>query len=365
MKTIQKEAELENEIVFVPVPIEIYKYFELLKRKNVTISKDAHHIYFIGDDFIQVRNSSGVFNTTYYYASGILLAENSSSGKRYYHPDHLGSISLITNSTGSIVEETFYLPYGDILSGGSESRYNYNSKEKDSTGLNYYGARYYKSTQGQFVQPDSIIQNAYNPQLLNRYSYVRNNPYRYTDPTGNFVDIALDIGFITYDVYQLQQEQSFGNYLALAADVAGAALPGVTGLGVALKTGSKASDIGKSFNQLDNVAKGTEKVKDIGKIGFKDLSKEAQNAINKIKTGETKGLNPHPFENKFKEGYTQLPTKTDTSYYTAHDVTTRKNPERIISSKSGETYYSKDHYKNFDEVINKIKKSVERNFKKK
>ncbi len=256
---IQKETE--EEIVFVPVPIEIYKYFELLKQKKITIWKDEINrlIYYIGESFVHVINASGKFNQTFYYHDGVLLAEKDISGKKkYYHSDHLGSTSLITNSTGSIIEETFYLPFGDVFSGGQESRYNYNSKEKDGTGLNYYGARYYKSSQGQFVQADPTIQNIYDPQGLNRYSYVLNNPYRYTDPTGNFVDVALDIGFITYDIYQIQQDPSFTNYAALAADVAGAALPGVTGLGVGVRVGSrtlsKVDDAGKLFSHLDNVA---------------------------------------------------------------------------------------------------------------
>jgi hypothetical protein len=48
-----------------------------------------------------------------------------------------------------------------------------------------FDARYYDATIGRFTQPDSIIPNIYNPQYLNRYSYVRNNPVRYTDPTGH------------------------------------------------------------------------------------------------------------------------------------------------------------------------------------
>jgi RHS repeat-associated protein len=57
----------------------------------------------------------------------------------------------------------------------------------DSTGLYYYGARYYDAVIGRFVQADTIVPNPGNPQSLNRYSYVNNNPLKYTDPTGHMV----------------------------------------------------------------------------------------------------------------------------------------------------------------------------------
>ena len=55
----------------------------------------------------------------------------------------------------------------------------------DSTGLYFYNARYYDATIGRFISPDTIVQAPYDPQSLNRYSYVMNNPLRYVDPTGN------------------------------------------------------------------------------------------------------------------------------------------------------------------------------------
>lgn len=48
-----------------------------------------------------------------------------------------------------------------------------------------YNARMYSPTLGRFIQPDTIVPDMFNPQSLNRYSYVLNNPIRYTDPTGH------------------------------------------------------------------------------------------------------------------------------------------------------------------------------------
>ncbi len=64
------------------------------------------------------------------------------------------------------------------------------SKERDNeTGLDYFGARYYGSTQGRFTSADPLLSSGsiYSPQTWNRYSYTVNNPLRYTDPFGLFV----------------------------------------------------------------------------------------------------------------------------------------------------------------------------------
>ncbi|MBI2853077.1 MAG: RHS repeat-associated core domain-containing protein [Chloroflexi bacterium] len=57
----------------------------------------------------------------------------------------------------------------------------------DGTGLYYYGARYYDAEIGRFISPDSIVQSYANPQSLNRFSYVMNNPLRFVDPTGRLI----------------------------------------------------------------------------------------------------------------------------------------------------------------------------------
>jgi RHS repeat-associated protein len=59
----------------------------------------------------------------------------------------------------------------------------------DTTGLYYYGARYYDPQIGRFISPDPTIPDPKNPQALNRYSYCINNPFKYIDPSGlDFVD---------------------------------------------------------------------------------------------------------------------------------------------------------------------------------
>ena len=65
----------------------------------------------------------------------------------------------------------------------------------------YYGARFYDGALGRFISPDTIVPEPGNPQALNRYSYVLNNPLRYTDPTGMFSEdeIMGYLGVSTWD----------------------------------------------------------------------------------------------------------------------------------------------------------------------
>ncbi len=131
----------------------------------------------------------------------------------YIHTDHLGSVSLVTcGETGGcgsvpyqglVAEQRFY-PYGDrrYATGDTPTDYGFTGQRLDeSTGLMYYGARFYDPALGRFVQADTIVPNPANPQDLNRYAYVRNNPLRYIDPTGYLTEdqIMTHFGVETWE----------------------------------------------------------------------------------------------------------------------------------------------------------------------
>ncbi|HZE86742.1 MAG TPA: PA14 domain-containing protein [Methylomirabilota bacterium] len=159
-------------------------------KKNYTNGTLANTMYSWSDSYeTKVINGGGTENTSYYFANDQLIAKKDNSGNRtYFHNDHLGSTSVVTNQSGTVVETTAYDPWGKIKSGGTASKFNYTGQEHDSeTGLDYYNARYYSSDIRRFTQPDDIIQDVYNPQDLNRYTYARNNPLRYTDPSGHSI----------------------------------------------------------------------------------------------------------------------------------------------------------------------------------
>jgi RHS repeat-associated protein len=124
------------------------------------------------------------------YAGGQLIATVvvATGETRYYHPDHLGSTRVVTASTGAVLEQVAYKPFGGTLSdtsSGSSSR-KYTGQILDSdTGLYFYNARYYDPSLGRFVSPDPVLPSEFDSQSLHRYSYVLNNPFRYTDPSGN------------------------------------------------------------------------------------------------------------------------------------------------------------------------------------
>ena len=194
---------------------------------------------------------SGVTTTYVYDALGRLAAEYGgapppTSGRVFLTADHLGSTRLVTNAGGNPAERTDYYPYGDeILSSTGSPRLSvtgytadsgiqqkFTGKERDAeTGLDYFLARYYSAAQGRFTSPDEFtggIVDAYSggqvqqsgplpyaditdPQTLNKYAYVRNNPLRYTDPDGHCTDV------LTCGIALGEATTAFGGYVTAAA----------------------------------------------------------------------------------------------------------------------------------------------------
>ncbi|WP_423222642.1 RHS repeat-associated core domain-containing protein [Candidatus Amarolinea aalborgensis] len=124
------------------------------------------------------------------------VAEEAVNGVvRWLATDHLGSTAVTANETGARIAELSYKPWGEsrYSFGATPTLRRFTGQVLDSVGggLYFYNARYYDPALGRFIQADTIVPQPGNPQSLNRYSYVRNNPLRYTDPTGNFTDDAI------------------------------------------------------------------------------------------------------------------------------------------------------------------------------
>jgi RHS repeat-associated protein len=117
----------------------------------------------------------------------------------YYHGDHLGSSVLRTDASGGVVERTVYAPFGQAVpasAGGSTDAPEFGftgQRYVGALGIYYYGSRWYHPLLGRFAQADSFVPQAEDPQSLNRYSYVRNNPLNRFDPEGD-IDIGAEVG---------------------------------------------------------------------------------------------------------------------------------------------------------------------------
>lgn len=183
-------------------------------KKNYTNGVLNNTVYSPEDEFEtkKLANNS-TQNTTYYFANGQQIAKKNPDGtKEYIQNDQLGSSGVVTNQAGNLAEQTNFDPWGNVLAGGTQTKFQYTGQEKDSeTGLNYYNARYYSPTLRRFTQPDTLVSDVYNPQDLNRYSYVGNNPVKNTDPSGhNFLSAVAALTFLA------------GSYTLIGAELGGA-----------------------------------------------------------------------------------------------------------------------------------------------
>jgi RHS repeat-associated protein len=170
------------------------------------------------------NTTSGAQITTYVYdSSGQLVAEYAQAGAvtgtQYLFADHLGSTRMMLTSAGVATRCYYYAPFGEELIATVGSRSNcysdvnypsatpealttkFTSQERDAeTGTDYFGARYFSAAQGRFTSPDEALVDQFeeDPQSWNLYSYVRNNPHSFVDPSGR-VCVSSGLGKADYD----------------------------------------------------------------------------------------------------------------------------------------------------------------------
>jgi RHS repeat-associated protein len=157
--------------------------------------------------------------TLYIHAGGQLVAtlegNGNSTSTNMIHTDHLGGTNVVSSASGALSQLLTYLPFGDIRQ--NEKQGTFNEKHKaigqyydDATALNYYNARYMSGSRGQFMGLDPVARDVAmmqkmppyilalsgnpaeidqttllsDPQMLNSYSYSKNNPITLSDPSG-------------------------------------------------------------------------------------------------------------------------------------------------------------------------------------
>lgn len=132
-----------------------------------------------------------------YTAPVILKSDGTTQQYMYLHRDYLGSILAITNQSGNIVEKRMFDAWGNIskVQDGAGNNLSvltvidrgYTGHEHlQGVNLIHMNARLYDPVIHRFLQPDNFIQDPYNTQNFNRYSYGLNNPFKYTDSSGEF-----------------------------------------------------------------------------------------------------------------------------------------------------------------------------------
>ena len=121
----------------------------------------------------------------------------------YYHSDHLGSASFVTNAEGAVIQHLQYLPYGELFvsqrnSEKFDSRYKFTAKELDNeTSYTYFGARYYDSELSAWLSVDPMSDER---RWLSPYAYCQWNPLVLVDPSGmlDWEPVVTESGGVKY-----------------------------------------------------------------------------------------------------------------------------------------------------------------------
>jgi RHS repeat-associated protein len=135
----------------------------------------------------------------------------------------------------ALISQQRYLPFGGVRtnvttpnSPNTDFGYTGQRNLDDEIGLMDYKARFYSPVLNRFIQPDTVVPSPVEPQSWNKYSYTENNPIKYTDPTGHWVETAFDVISLGMTINDIKNEGfTFWNTVSLVTDVASIVLPAV------------------------------------------------------------------------------------------------------------------------------------------
>jgi RHS repeat-associated protein len=157
--------------------------------RKATSSGTTDYIYDLAGHEIAEVNGSGGWMRGEVYAGGHHLATYVNSTTYFIHADWLGTERVRSTLAAASCETTVSLPFGDGQSSTGActdvSPLHFTGKIRDTeSNLDDFGARYNSSQFGRFMSPDLLAGRVVNPQTLNRYAYVLNNPLLFVDPNG-------------------------------------------------------------------------------------------------------------------------------------------------------------------------------------
>ena len=167
----------------------IAEYVYDYQGQRVKKTENGVTTYYIGKHYEEKKGATVDEKTSYFFANNQRIAKSTQKNKAppevsYYLNNHLGSADVIIDENGKLLDNIKYLPYGGYRTFPKE-KHTFTGKERDEVTDNYYfEARYYNSSIRHFTQADIITPKLYDPQSLNKYAYVINNPIKYIDPDG-------------------------------------------------------------------------------------------------------------------------------------------------------------------------------------
>ena len=212
-------------------------------RKTIDGNVVINYLVDTNRDYAQVveeRDGDGNLLVRYVYGHDLISQTRPSTGSgsviSYYHYDGLGSTRALSSSAGIVTDSYSYDAFGLLLeqTGTTENAYRYRGEQFDEElGFYYLRARYMDPNVGRFVTMDEFAGLSQDPVTLHKYLYANANPVTYSDPSGNFsvVEVQMttsirgilsgiqtDIGFSMFD------QVAEGGYSGLKGLVVGGVL---------------------------------------------------------------------------------------------------------------------------------------------
>ena len=257
-----------------------YEYDGLNHRISKTTTDDTIYHFWNGNNIVGDLTEDAYQSYVFGVAGIEALATTNSSGNRAvsaYGKNAHGDVIALQSLDGATVGNYEYDAYGNTLSAtdGIYNPYGYSGEYYDEeTGYYYLKARYYDPTIGSFIQKDTYSGEITSPASLNPYEYCQANPVYYSDPTGHWVETALDVVGLIADAYDFYKKPNLLNGAFLLWSVASVVVPILPGsyVGRATKAISKLDDVADTYRAVKRTVNAVDRGADVAKTIKKTVS---------------------------------------------------------------------------------------------